>query len=305
MANELRDLILARKAKDESKADKEEITKATTIGLDNPNDAQVFGRPGFIWVRENTQQGAVFQVFNQTVKRLVGLPVLIAKDRYAPFRRVVIGIDWDALPNTSYTGQSYGLIYHADSHEWQDTLPGLDAMTVYPRAIAAFRVFPDTGIKVGISKGYYIHDKALLYYVGQTGFDLSGSIPAAGNNVGVLVYYDFGDGTVHEITGAEIAQPNEPIYPTVPDDVFPLAYLKLYDTLTQISETDIVVDLRTQFTFTSQGGHVIQKDGVPIADEPNLNFIGPGVTVVDNPGNNSTDVTIIGDVNPSRIWMFV
>ena len=40
------------------------------------------------------------------------------------------------------------------------------------------------------------------------------------------------------------------------------------------------------------GAHVIQDGGVPLVQQPALNFI--GATVTDNPGNNSTDVTIAG-----------
>ena len=42
-----------------------------------------------------------------------------------------------------------------------------------------------------------------------------------------------------------------------------------------------------------QAGHVIQSDGVPVAnDRPNLNFSGSGVSVQDNAGNDSTDVLV-------------
>lgn len=40
------------------------------------------------------------------------------------------------------------------------------------------------------------------------------------------------------------------------------------------------------------GGHTIQDEGVPLPAEAALNFIGAGVTAVDNPGAGSTDVTI-------------
>jgi len=44
------------------------------------------------------------------------------------------------------------------------------------------------------------------------------------------------------------------------------------------------------------GGHIIQDEGVSLAQQPALNFIGLGVQATDNPGLNSTDVEITGGV---------
>jgi hypothetical protein len=45
-------------------------------------------------------------------------------------------------------------------------------------------------------------------------------------------------------------------------------------------------------TPSTGGGHVIQDEGIPRPAQPNLNFVGSAVTVTNNVGNNSTDVTI-------------
>lgn len=42
------------------------------------------------------------------------------------------------------------------------------------------------------------------------------------------------------------------------------------------------------------GGHTIKDEGTPLTQRTGLNFIGSGVTVTDNAGSNSTDVTISG-----------
>ena len=44
-------------------------------------------------------------------------------------------------------------------------------------------------------------------------------------------------------------------------------------------------------TSGASSGHVIQDDTVPIANQPNLNFLA-GIDAVDNPGNSSTDITL-------------
>lgn len=46
---------------------------------------------------------------------------------------------------------------------------------------------------------------------------------------------------------------------------------------------------------TSTGGrHVIEDEGTPLTQRTNLNFVGAGVTVTDDPGNDATVVTILG-----------
>jgi hypothetical protein len=254
MGNDIRDLILRRLGRDSKKQDAIEVTKGLTMGIDNSNDSSVSARPGFIWVKEESQSGAIFQAFNQSVKTLVGLPVLVARDRVPPFRRVVIGIDWDVLPTTTYAGQAYEIVNHATSHEWQDTLPGLDAMTVYPRSWAPFRVYPMAGLTVGVAKGYYIKDGILTSYIGDSGLDLSGYIPAADYNKIVLAYFQLSDGTVHFLAGDPTYYTDPYDYPVAVADTFSLCYILMTSTLTQISEANIIIDLRTPFILSSYNG---------------------------------------------------
>jgi hypothetical protein len=261
MSNEIRNLILKRLKKDTGKQDAVEITKCVTLGIDNTNDCSVAGRPGFIWVKENFLGGAIFQAFNSCVKTSVGLKVRVSRGTDASSRRLVIGMDWEETVGTSYVGIPYDIVDHAETHEWQDTLPGIDAVTIYPRALAPFRVYPGSGLTVGIARGYYLYNSVSCYYIGEASYDVSGDIPSSGNNVGILLYFDFASGTVKEIVGAEVATPSEPVYPSVPNDVFQLCYLKLSSTTTQISETEIVADLRPMFTF---GGNSASNDAVAI-----------------------------------------
>lgn len=53
-------------------------------------------------------------------------------------------------------------------------------------------------------------------------------------------------------------------------------------------------DYNTEWVDQSGGGHEIQDEGDALPAQPALNFIGAGVTVTDNPGNGTTDVTIPG-----------
>lgn len=54
-----------------------------------------------------------------------------------------------------------------------------------------------------------------------------------------------------------------------------------------------VIDLINQFGGTG-GGHTIEDEGTPLTQRTNLNFVGAGVTVTDDAGNDATVVTISG-----------
>lgn len=51
---------------------------------------------------------------------------------------------------------------------------------------------------------------------------------------------------------------------------------------------------------TTPAGHVIEDEGIPLPQRAALNFIGQGVTVTDDVGNDATDVTI----TQSRVFAY-
>ena len=67
---------------------------------------------------------------------------------------------------------------------------------------------------------------------------------------------------------------------------------------TIIGGTDITIDSTDPanpiVNFSGIDGHTIQDEGTPLTQRTNLNFIGDSVTVTDNSGTDSTDVTITG-----------
>lgn len=52
-------------------------------------------------------------------------------------------------------------------------------------------------------------------------------------------------------------------------------------------------------------GHTIRDEGVIINQQPYLNFIGTSVTITDNPGTGSTDVTVIVPPQPRAFAYFI
>lgn len=68
----------------------------------------------------------------------------------------------------------------------------------------------------------------------------------------------------------------------------------------------LVYDSVTQLWVNSSGGgavgyQTIQGNGTSVPQETTINFIGTGITVVDNPGLNATDVTITSGTNYQTI----
>lgn len=61
------------------------------------------------------------------------------------------------------------------------------------------------------------------------------------------------------------------------------------------NSTDVkwdVIGVRLEDETTSGGGHTIQDEGTPLTQRTNLNFVGAGVAVTDDSGNDATVVTI-------------
>lgn len=53
----------------------------------------------------------------------------------------------------------------------------------------------------------------------------------------------------------------------------------------------------TDLLAGGSGGHIIEEEGTPLAAQPDLNFIGAGITAADDAGNTATTVTLDSDLN--------
>jgi hypothetical protein len=243
------------------------VLKCVTVGVDYPNDCAVKGRQGYIWVREQRTDGGIFQVFNSEVKRIVGLCVLVATEYGKPFRKEVIGIDWDANPLTSeFVISNVPSVYnHALSHEWQETYPAADAISVYPRALVPLRIYPaiSGGLKVDVVKGMYGVSGRFVYYAGLLDFDLTSYYPVSGY-AGVLIYLNPATNAPAAVVGATVATAAAIVYPTFVDNMLPLAYVRLTAGATEIIESDIILDLRPVYTFMDK---TLQNAIGALADE--------------------------------------
>jgi hypothetical protein len=249
-----RDIIKASaKREDQSFESKRNYARGVTVGIDYSNDCSVDGKANYIWVREESQDGAIYQCFNPSVQTLVGLPVLISKEPAAPFRRMVIGVNWSAfvmMPDDA-NGMTYNLVRHRNTHEWPDMAPGIDAVSVFPRAIAPLRVYTLlSDVSVGVAPARYSVNGAFVTYDGTNYLSLVSYVPGTVDYFRtVLVGLSVSTNTAVVVDGELTLEP-APIKQAVPAGIFPLAYIRLYYGMTYVSEADIVEDPRVIFSIS-------------------------------------------------------
>jgi hypothetical protein len=250
----IRELIRSRRDRDSRLQPKISTLRCVTVGIDYPNDCAVKNRPGYVWVREQKADGAVFQVFNTSVKRLVGLPVIVSSENGSTYRKTIAGVDWVEIPTTSEFAlqNSPTILGHALSHEWQDTYPAADAISIYPRALVPLRVHPAKvgGISIDVTKGFYGVGGEVVYFEGIDNYDLTSYQPVnVSEYVGILVYLNVDTNAVAIIVSEISTTVADIIYPTIPSNVMPLAYVNLSSSAVTFSESDIVLDIRPVFTI--------------------------------------------------------
>lgn len=247
----IRDIVLERKKHDDSFERDRKLVKAVTAGVDSTTSIAVNGRPGYIWVKEFGQDGAVMQVFNTSVQDRVGLPVLIGYEPKPPFRRMVIGMDWEVFAViTNFSGSPY-LPNHHTTHEWPDLNPAPDAVSVYARALVPLRTYAYSGMVVGIAPAIYIYNGVMARYNGGT-LDLTTYIPTQTDyRRQVLVYLDIATNTALADPGIETPSVVPTDYNDIPDVALPSAWVELTEGMTTIYEYNIT-DARAFLSNTDE-----------------------------------------------------
>lgn len=238
---DLKDIQAARAQRNALLAEFEEVVEAYMLGVDSDTTPDVDGRPGFVWVREFGVNGGVYQAFNPNVTAAINMPVLVGRQVRKPWRWMVIMPDWDTLVNlVGWDGNPYLPLHHL-SHEWPDYTPGTDPVTVYPRAIFPLRTHPGVGLSLSVNPLRYDFDGQYLYFPGTTDFDISAYVPASGNAVYILVYYDPEISDITILVGDEVVDSvvEDAPYPDLPEGVYPSAVVRLISTTTEITEADI------------------------------------------------------------------
>ncbi len=216
------------------------ITRGELIAVGGSVD--VIGRPGYAWVREYGQSGGISQVFNPTVQSAEGLAVLIGHTPKAPYRRIILDVNWEMIADSpDYPGDPY-LPMHHETHEWADGLRGSDAVTIYGRSLSMLRTYYQAGLAVGVTPLRYEQDGEIAYFVGHETLDISGDQPAAGLARYIMIYLDTDTNTIQTVAG-DTAIDVETIIPPMPDAPqygIPSAWVRLDGDATNIGDGDIV-----------------------------------------------------------------
>jgi hypothetical protein len=181
------------------------------------------------------------------------------RDANVPSRRVVQGVDYDALGVTidsSDPGNSLGVPNHHRNHEFLPMFPGMDVVNVYSRSIVPLKIYPGSAaLTISVMPGDYEVDKTHKYYPGLVDDDISGQIPVtAGNYVSCLVFLDSATNLVGYLNGTE-GVGMYPTEPDVPDGDIPLGYIRLHNGMTGVlTETEITNDPRPFISIATGSG---------------------------------------------------
>lgn len=251
----LRDVIL-KKMKHDSEFQKEvKVVRCVTVGVDYSESSAVYGREGFVWVREWGASGSTFQVFAPSVPHIVDLPVWVGRIR-PDQNREILGVDWSIFPFLEdYDGELYSEQHH-NSHEWADGLPGNDVVSIYPRAFVPGRLMydHDTDFTVVINSMKYRHAGGIGTSNGEY-LELDSYVPDAGKAVRLLVCINPKTSLISIFESAEVDNTDTPDYLDVPVGYIPIAYVLLDGDASELEEEDIV-DART---FTTSGTTTMEQ----------------------------------------------
>ena len=238
----LRDAIQTTQDKTKKRAEPlRNITRGELIDIGG--SVEVTGRPGYCWVREYGEDGGVSQAFNPTTQPSNGLAVLIGHAPKAPYRRIVLDVNWEMIAGSpDYDGDPY-LPAHHKTHEWPDGLPGPDPVTVYGRSLSMLRTYPGSaGLTASISPYRYERDGTVITFAGHADYDVSGSQPGVGLARYTLIYLDTDTNLIGVVDGdtAVDAGPVVPPFPAPPLAAIPSAWIRLDGAATAVFEADIV-----------------------------------------------------------------
>jgi len=203
-------------------------------------------RPGYVWARLGGANGQIIQVYARGVLGAYNLPIVVYHPPHRPRDYAIIDLDLDAFASSG-TGEDndggYDGTAYAQAHAAQHYYNGGDPVLVHLRAWTPLRVYPSSGLVIGVMPGLIARAGTDLEVVHQA-LDLGPFAPESGA-LYVLITID-ADGLLAATTGAAVGGLLDLTIADIPDTPaghFRLAAIRLFSGQTSVRETRALTDI--------------------------------------------------------------
>jgi hypothetical protein len=256
-----------------------------TLAYIGKPDGTIFvpDRPGYIYVC--VSDSPPVEVFNKYVAPQLGMPVTVGIDPYEPWILQVLKINTNGSDSQVGNGTiiNYNNYSQVGPHAPTHMLLGSDPIWIDQRQLLMGRVGPaeyynDSGELEGVAAIEIYpaplyngsHPLDIPYQV----IDLTPYVPVNDFSKMVLVAVSASGSTVI-IEGDAVAgnTPEYSDYPTIPSELIPLAYVRLYGEMTSVNENEDYTDIFDARLFLrpiSSGGS--GGSGTEVSNEPFLTY---------------------------------
>ncbi len=284
-----------------------EVMGVLGFTINGVNTVEVGNRSSYVWVRLRSNTNEVIQAFNDQISPVYGLPVVVVRDETDRNKYRIKGKDlgvYQSWNNTAY------LPRHGNQHSFNpDAGGGGDVTFIFNRQFMPLAVHPS-----GTSGGGNVYVQPYAYYQGAQWKYAGGTGTASlfpykptGTSARMVLVYLDNDGNPQLLPGstyfASNITGNAAVLPYVPTlsattDI-PLAAIRLVSG-TSTLVWDNIYDLRPLIVgdgFVPTGtvaGHEIQDDGVPLTQQPALNFVGSNFSVYNTSGVTNVSGSFVG-----------
>lgn len=251
---------------------------------------RVPGRPDRVYVRVTAVGNALWEVLNDQVQDVLGLPVLIRKTLTGRDWEV-IGVDKTMITNVGSGWQGRAYVPDHEHTNLNITVRNLTPLKSYPKN--------QSSLTVRVTPLYYTYAGELKFFPGGD-IDLSSYQPAtASQGVLVLTYLD----PTTNLLGATVGQSAffSPVLslpkPPTPEFGYPSALVRTYYGQSYYREADFTDYRLILDKVMPIRGHTIYDEGVRVTpDRSILDFQGALITSYDDPTGQKTIVALSGAI---------
>lgn len=258
--------LASQKKRHEPRHNDQQATIKSLGGSTSPTS-----QPGKTWVSFLNQPESLIPVWNPTSLSTAETHVWVGPSEYPPFALAIKGPYQGAVdPSTSFptSGGAAGTPNHGSSHQLADeTNPGASPTLTYQPMLQMLKTTGDGSSLVVLTFPHiYFYEGSRLFFGGkyQT---LAAYVPAAGQSRRVLIYLNPILNQAEYVAGTAITAGVMPIpYPTIPEGMYPSAFVTLSGGQTTVTTATDIEDTRDALRprTSTESNHPIlgQADGL-------------------------------------------